>query len=216
MLPKIRLKPTPYEANTSACTASDVVYGESPNQTDGSTARIAAVTTIGRSAQPIPQRRRSRLPSASEQPAWPDEDRQGGGAEEDDRRDVLPDVVGAQRVDDPRSTPARNAPATLPRPPTTATISAKVVSSKPALTVTGPLIEYVIATIPGQRAAQREDDRADERRVDADEPRADLVLDHRADAAPEGRQRRRTEGAPPPPRARSPRPRCSPRPSARR
>ena len=52
MLPKIRLKPTPYEANTSACTASDVVYGESPNQTDGRTARIAAVTTIGRSAQP--------------------------------------------------------------------------------------------------------------------------------------------------------------------
>ncbi len=52
MLPKMRLKPTPYEANTSACTASDVVYGESPNQTGGRIARIAAVTTIGRSAQP--------------------------------------------------------------------------------------------------------------------------------------------------------------------
>ena len=48
----------------------------------------------------------------------------------------------------PSSTPARNAPATLPRPPTTVTISAKVVSSKPALTVRGPLIDCVIATIP--------------------------------------------------------------------
>ena len=47
MHPKIRLKPTPYEANTSACTASDVVYGESPNQTGGRTTRIAAATTIG-------------------------------------------------------------------------------------------------------------------------------------------------------------------------
>ena len=59
MLPKIRLKPTPYDANTSACTASEVVYGESPNQIDGRTARIAAVTTIGRSAQPtLPERAR--------------------------------------------------------------------------------------------------------------------------------------------------------------
>ena len=40
------------EAKTSACTASDVVYGESPNQTDGRSARIAAVTTMGRSAHP--------------------------------------------------------------------------------------------------------------------------------------------------------------------
>ena len=52
MLPKIRLKPTPYDANISACTANDVVYGESPNQSAGRIARIAAVTTIGRSAQP--------------------------------------------------------------------------------------------------------------------------------------------------------------------
>ena len=34
MHPKIRLKPTPYDAKTSAFTASDVVYGESPNQTE--------------------------------------------------------------------------------------------------------------------------------------------------------------------------------------
>ena len=53
MLPKMRLKPTPYEANTSAWTASDVVYGESPNQMGGRTARTAAVTTIGRNAHPI-------------------------------------------------------------------------------------------------------------------------------------------------------------------
>jgi hypothetical protein len=50
--PKIRLKPIPYEANTSAFTASEVVKGESPNQTDGRTARIADTATIGRSAQP--------------------------------------------------------------------------------------------------------------------------------------------------------------------
>ncbi len=48
----MRLKPTPYAAKTSAWTASDVVYGESPNQIDGRSARIAAVPTIGRSAQP--------------------------------------------------------------------------------------------------------------------------------------------------------------------
>ena len=52
MLPKIRLNPTPYAANTSACTANEVVKGESPNQTNGRTARITAVATIGRSAQP--------------------------------------------------------------------------------------------------------------------------------------------------------------------
>ena len=37
-----------------------------------------------------------------EQPAGPNEDRQGGGAEEDDGRDVLPDVVGAQACSRPR------------------------------------------------------------------------------------------------------------------
>jgi hypothetical protein len=49
----MRLKPTPYDANTIACTASEVVYGSSPNQIGGRTARIAAVTAIGRSAQVI-------------------------------------------------------------------------------------------------------------------------------------------------------------------
>ena len=52
VLPKIRLKPTPYAANTSAWTASDVVYGESPNQIDGRIARMAAVTAIGKRAPP--------------------------------------------------------------------------------------------------------------------------------------------------------------------
>ena len=70
------------------------------------------------------------------------------------------------------------------------TISAKVVSSKPAFTVNGPLIECSDRDDPGQRAAQREDDRSDEGRVDADEPRADFVLDHGPNATPE---RRHTE-----------------------
>jgi hypothetical protein len=50
----------------------------------------------------------------------------------------------------PRSTPARNAPATLPSPPTTATIRAKVVRSKPAVTVSGALIDRVTATSPAR------------------------------------------------------------------
>ncbi len=41
---------------------------------------------------------------------------------------------------------------------------------------------------PRQTAAQREDDGAHERGADPDQPRAGLVLDHRADAAPEGRE----------------------------
>jgi hypothetical protein len=41
------------------------VYGESPNQTDGRTARIAAVTAIGKRAQP-----RLLALVTVEQPAW--------------------------------------------------------------------------------------------------------------------------------------------------
>ena len=63
MLPKIRLKPTPYDANTIACTASDVVNGESPNQTDGRIASTAAVTTIGSTAQPTLREKRRPRPT---------------------------------------------------------------------------------------------------------------------------------------------------------
>ena len=64
----MRLKPTPYDAKTIACTASDVVNGESPNQTDGRIASTAAVTTIGSSAQPTLREKR---PTASYRPRRP-------------------------------------------------------------------------------------------------------------------------------------------------
>ena len=116
----------------------------------------------------------------------------------------------------PRSTPARNAPATLPRPPTTVTISANVVSSKPALTVSGPLIDCVIATIPAsaplsaKMTVRTNDGLMPTSRAPVSSwitertPRPNVVQpkNRRSTAADRERDRRR--------------PRCSPPPSARR
>ena len=77
--------------------------------------------------------------------------------------------------------------ATLPRPPTTVTISAKVVQLETRVHGQRPAHRGSDRDDPGQRSAQPEDDRSDEGRVDADEPRADLVLDHGPNATPKGR-----------------------------
>ncbi len=46
--------------------------------------------------------------------------------------------------------PARNAPETLPSPPTTATIKAKMVNPTPAVDTTGVVMAWVMATIPAR------------------------------------------------------------------
>ena len=80
----------------------------------------------------------------------------------------------------PSSTPARKAPGTLPSPPTTATIKARIVKSKPALMVIGDVIDLVTATSPASAALEGEDQPAHDVRVDARQLRTFLVLDHRA------------------------------------
>ena len=54
MLPKIEVETDAVRREDDRLRRpSDVVYGESPNHTDGRIASTAAVTTIGSTAQPI-------------------------------------------------------------------------------------------------------------------------------------------------------------------
>ena len=145
MLPKIRLKPTPYAAKTrpgrpaTSCRANPRTRprggtrGSPPSRRSaGAPSRCSSVLAI------VPIARATRAAGSE----W-----SGGRAQEDNRRDVLPDVVGAQRVTTPRSTReerSRDAPETADD----GDDQPKVVSSNPALTVSGPLIDWVIATIP--------------------------------------------------------------------
>ena len=162
------------------------MYGESPNQIGGRIASTAAVTAIGRTAKPTLREKRPTVPTAQE-PARSDQDGQGGSAEEDDRRDVLPDVVGAQAVHDAEEHAGEERAGDAAE---TAHDGDDQREGRQLETrvdrQAARIIDVRHRDNPGQRAAQREDDRADERRVDPDEPRPHLVLDHRADAASEG------------------------------